>query len=66
MAASTFRVYDRKVYGVKISEYRLEHEYLDYQALAGIVGDCILNNTIRSETAEDWEIVADYFKEAVY
>ena len=66
MAASIFTVYDGKVYGVKVSEYGLEHGYLDYQTLAGIVGDCILNNTLRSETAEDWEIVTGDFKEAIY
>lgn len=40
------KVYNGKVYGVAVSDYGLEKGYLDYQTLAGIVGDCILNNTI--------------------
>ena len=44
------KVYNGKVYGVAVSNYGLEKEYLDYQTLAKIVGDCILNNTVREET----------------
>ena len=40
------KVYNGKVYGVAVSNYDLEKGYLDYQALAKIVGDCILNNTV--------------------
>ena len=50
------RVYSDKVYGVKVSEYGLENGYLNYQTLAQILGDCILNSTIRAETLEDWGI----------
>lgn len=52
------KVYGGKVYGVKVSTYGLSKGYLDYQALAGIVGDLILNNTLM--TLEDfyWELVA--------
>ena len=60
------RVYDGKVYGVQVSEYGLTHGYLDYKALANILGDCILNNTIRSETAEDWEIICGDFDSEIY
>ncbi len=51
-------VYGGRVYGHKVSDYALENGYLDYLTLSKIVGDCILNNTIRSETMTDWEMVA--------
>ena len=60
------KVYNRKVYGTAASNYGLEKGYLDYQALAGIVGDCILNNTVREETMADWGMVAGEFKEMVF
>ena len=60
------KVYNGKVYGIAVSNYGLEKGYLDYQALAGIVGDCILNNTVREETMADWDIVAGEFKEMVF
>lgn len=60
------KVYNGKVYGVAVSNYGLEKGYLDYQTLAGIVGDCILNNTVREETMADWDIVAGEFKEMVF
>ena len=60
------KVYNGKVYGVAVSNYGLEKGYLDYQALAGIVGDCILNNTVRAETMEDWDMVSGEFKEMVF
>ena len=51
-------MYDGKVFGVRVSGYGLDNGYLDYQALAGIVGDMILNNEIRSATfSGDWELV---------
>lgn len=58
------KLYDGKVYGVLVSSYGIKHGYLDYRALAGIIGDCILNNTIRTATyPEDWELVSgeDHF-----
>lgn len=61
---NTIQMYDGKVYGVKVSNYGLENGYLDYQTLAEIVGDCILNNTLRTETyPEDWELVTGEFDE---
>lgn len=50
------KVYGGKVYGVEVSNYGLSKGYLDYQTLAGIVGDMILNNTLM--TLEDfyWEL----------
>ena len=60
------RLYDNCVYGVKVSSYGLEHGYLDYASLAKIIGDCILNNTVRAETMCDWEIVAGEFNHAIF
>ena len=53
------RLFDGRVYGAKVSDYGLERGYLDYRALAQIIGDCILNNYIRpaSEYGE-WELVS--------
>ena len=60
------KLYGDKVYGVKVSDYGLERGYLDYRALAGILEDVILNNTIRAETMCDWEIVTGEFKEMIF
>lgn len=60
------RMYNRRVFGVEVSSYGLEHGYLDYQALAGIVGDMVLNNTIHTAGyLEDWELVSgqDYWED---
>lgn len=57
MKTTEMRLYDDKICGVKVSKYGLEKGYLDYSALAKILGNCILNNTVRAETMEDWEIV---------
>jgi hypothetical protein len=56
------RVFEGKVYGVKVSDYALEKGYLDYFTLSEVIGDCILNNTIYEETFEDWEIVTGEFE----
>lgn len=66
MEDKTMKLYGDKVFGVKVSDYGLKNGYLDYQTLAGIVGDCILNNTIREETMCDWDIVAGEFDEMVF
>ena len=58
-------MYDGKVWGTQVSVYGLEKGYLDYKALSDMVGDCILNNTIREATMQDWEIVSGGFKAAV-
>lgn len=58
MKTNEMRLYENKVYGFKVSDYGLENGYLDYYTLSKIVGDCILNNTLRAETYDDyWEIV---------
>ena len=51
------KLYDGKVYGEKVSDYGLENGYLDYQTLAKIVGDCVLNNYIFEYAGyENWEL----------
>jgi hypothetical protein len=54
----TMKLYGNRVYGVEVSDYGLENGYLDYLTLSKIVGPCIMNNYLRAETMEDWEIVA--------
>jgi hypothetical protein len=62
---NTIEMYGGKIYGVAVSDYGLKKGYLDYKALADILEDCILNNTLRDRTMSDWEIVAGEFDEAV-
>lgn len=59
-------MFNGKVFGVGVSKYGLENGYLDYKALANIMEDCILNNTVRAETLSDWDIVTGEFNEAVF
>lgn len=66
MRKNEIALYGNKVYGVEVSKYGLEHGYLDYKALAGILEDCILNNTVRAETMEDWELINGEFREMVF
>ena len=51
-------MYNGKVWGTQVSNYGLEKGYLDYRAVAGIVGDMILNNTLMAldEFSYDWEL----------
>lgn len=62
----TMKMYDGMVWNVKVSDYGLENGYLDYLTMSKIIGDCILNNTLRSETAEDWELVTGEFDGTVF
>ena len=39
-------LYDGEAFGHKVSDYALEHGYLDYLTLSKIVGNCVLNNNI--------------------
>lgn len=66
MEKNRIKLYDGKAFGVKVSNYGLENGYLDYKTLSKIIGDCILNNVIRAETMEDWEIISGEFKEMVF
>lgn len=54
----TMKLYGNKVYCEEVSKYGLENGYLDYLTLSKIIGPCIMNNYLRAETMEDWEIVA--------
>lgn len=62
---NSIEMYNGMVYGVRVSELGLERGRLDYKALADILGDCILNNTVRERTMEDWEIVNGEFNEMI-
>jgi hypothetical protein len=42
----TAQLYDRHWMGEKVSEYGIEHGYIDYKCLADVVGDRILCNDI--------------------
>ena len=66
MEKNRIKLYENKVWGFEVSPYGLENGYLDYNTLSKLVGPCILNNTVRSETAEDWEMVAGIFDSVVY
>lgn len=58
MEKNTIKLYNGKAYGIEVSKYGLDKGYLDYETLSKIIGACILNNTIREETMDDWEMVA--------
>ena len=50
-------LYDGEAFGHKVSEYALEHGYLDYLTLSKIVGNCVLNNNIFEYVGyENWEL----------
>ena len=66
MRTREMKLYGDKVYGEKVSDYGLEHGYLDYLTLSKIVGDCILNNTILEETMYDWDIVAGELEDEIF
>lgn len=51
------KMYDGRVFGEMVSTYGIQNGYLDYRALAHIVGDCILNNYIYEYAGyENWEL----------
>ncbi len=66
MEKNKITLFNGKAYGVKVSNHGLENGYLDYRALAGILGDCILNNTVRAETLEDWDVIAGEIEDEIY
>lgn len=59
MNTKEMKLYGNKVYGVEVSKYGLENGYLDYLTLSKLVGDCVLNNTVRGEVGypDDWYLV---------
>lgn len=54
----TMEMYGGKVYGKVVSGYGIKNGYLDYCALAEIVGDCVLNNTLMTFDGLEWELVS--------
>ena len=52
-------------YGVQVSDYALENGKLDYNSLAEIVGNTILNNELIKFDCDYWDIVqgCDYNEE---
>ena len=60
MEKNMFKVYGgNTVCGETVSGYGLSKGYLDYRALANIVGNLILNNDVWTATEpEDWELVS--------
>lgn len=66
MEKNEIKLYGTKAFGVEVSKHGLEKGYLDYKTLADILGDCILNNTVRAETMVDWDIINGEFDRAVF
>ena len=66
MAKNEITMYGNKVWGYEVSEYGLEHGYLDYLTLSKMVGDCILNNRITEEYIEEWELLSGDYENDVY
>lgn len=66
MRSTEMTLHGDRVFGARVSKYGLENGYLDYQALCEIVGDCILNNSVRAETMEDWEIITGEFEDMIF
>lgn len=67
MNQKTIKLFNNKAYGYKVSDYGLEHGYLDYYTLSLIVGGHILNNEIISETGfEHWELVNGDYEDEDY
>ena len=66
MEKNRIKLYDGKVFGIKVSDYGLENGYLDYRTLARMVGDCVLNNNVIQ--VGYWELVAgdDVYDEDEY
>ena len=58
-------VFNGQIHGIKVSDYGLEHGYLDYATLAKLVGPMIMHNTIRDKTFGDWERVTGVFDNVV-
>lgn len=61
----SINMYDGKVFGIEVSAYAKEKGYLDYRTLAKMLEDCILNNSLRSEIFEGWELVHGKVDQAI-
>ena len=66
MSKNTISMYNGKVWGFEVSGYGRKNGYLDYLTLSKMVGDCILNNSVRAATMSDWEIVAGEFDTVIF
>lgn len=64
MTKNILTLHGTKVLGAEVSKYGLEHGYLDYLALAEIVGHRILNNSIIREGY--WEQISGDYEDEVY
>lgn len=64
MTKNILTLYGTKVFGIEVSAYGLENGYLDYHALAEIVGHRILNNNII--TKDGWEQLSGDYSEDIY
>lgn len=64
MEEHKFKLYDGKVWGVKVSDYGLENGYLDYLTLSKLVGDCILNNSLIENCY--WDVVTGNSDDDIY
>ena len=58
MKNRTMKLYGDRVFGTKVSEYGLEHGYLDYYTLSELVGDMVLSNYMMQYMGSlGWELV---------
>lgn len=58
MRKNEIKLFEDKAFGVKVSEYGLKNGYLDYAALAKILGASILNNSIIPYLGwDEWDLV---------
>ena len=64
-SGKSINMYDGKVFGIEVSAYAKEKGYLDYRTLAKMLEDCILNNSLRSEIFEGWELVHGEVDQAI-
>ena len=63
----SIEMYNGKVWGYEVSDYGKKNGYLDYETLSKMVGDCILNNTVRANTMMfNWELFNGYFEDMVF
>lgn len=64
--SKNINMYNGRVWGFEVSSYARKNGYLDYKTLSKMVGDCILNNSVRAATMSDWEIVAGEFDTVIF
>lgn len=58
MRKNEIKLFEDKAFGVRVSEYGLKNGYLDYAALAKILGASILNNSIIPYLGwDEWDLV---------